>query len=62
MEAFIDVIPGTTHANSEILKAELIRVGVPRELINESIEKFLQGKSYGLRKISEIDPWHILDY
>ena len=59
MELFIYVLPGTTHATSELLKAHLLQVGVPQEVIDASLEQFLQGKGHTVRQASEQEPWKI---
>ena len=46
MESFIMVVPGITHADSNVLRGALIQAGTSPKQIEESIEKFLQGKTH----------------
>jgi hypothetical protein len=44
---------------SELLKGHLLQAGVPPEVIDESMEQFLQGKGHTVRQASEQEPWTI---
>jgi hypothetical protein len=61
MEVFIEGNP-PFYANSDVLRADLVRAGVPQNLIKESIEGFNAGIQHVVKRVSECDPWVIVVY